>query len=94
MSYTDAPSAHGAVNHIFVETVDPAQDPKELLVQPRTWATAADLFYVVGVPREGVMGASVLSYTDPLAAKRVAARHSGRVLGWDELMRDWKARQQ
>ena len=78
-----APSAHGKPAALFVETVAPDVDPAQLGAAPsHAWIDAQRAWYVVGVPRSGVMGTPLLAYAERSAAERVAARFGGRVADW------------
>jgi copper chaperone NosL len=78
VTYLQAPSSHGEVRAVFVEVNDPEVDPLTLDVSPRPFRPAADASYVLGVPRERVMGQPVLVYGTRTEADRVARDGSGR----------------
>ncbi len=80
-----APSPHGGAVGIFVEVLDPAKDPTKTSVEPRPWVAAESASYVVGVPRQGVMGPPVLAYAARAQAEAVAKQRSGHMRDWDTL---------
>lgn len=83
--YLREPSPHGAPSAVFVEALDPEADPHAGSTAERPWIRAESGFYVVGVPRKGIMGSPVLAYDEQSAAERAAARHGGRTVRWTEL---------
>ncbi|MDH5490406.1 MAG: nitrous oxide reductase accessory protein NosL [Myxococcales bacterium] len=85
MVYRKAPSPHGAIRAIFVEANDPEADPIPHDLRPRPWIAAAEAFFVVGAPRERIMGPPVLVYAERAAATRVAERVGGEAIGWEAL---------
>jgi nitrous oxide reductase accessory protein NosL len=92
--YLSAPSPRGRANAVFVEVMDPEEDP----VQPHTgshpWLAAKDAVYVVGVERPGIMGEPVLTYAARSDAEHVVARHAGaQMLDLAGLQRWWDARE-
>lgn len=93
LAYLAAPSPHGAPDRVFVEVLQPTQDPAESHTGAHPWIDAKDGVYVVGIERERIMGAPVLVYRDHAAAERVIAGTSGKILSWDELG-SWWAEQQ
>lgn len=85
LPYLASPSPHGKAEHIFVEVMSAEEDPESTSTAEHPWTPAAGVSYVVGVKRPKVMGAPVLSYTDPGTAKQVAARHSAEVKSFEQL---------
>lgn len=87
VAYAAAPSPHGRVEQIWVETlavdVDPARD--ELVERP--WARAEGAHFVLGIERESVMGTPVLAFASATDASAAAERLHARVAGWDEVVR-------
>ena len=85
------PSAHGSVSAVFVEVLTPEQDPLQSHTGPHPWLAAEEAAYVVGVERQGIMGAPVLAYANTADAEQVAARHrDARVLDYVGLRAWWK----
>ena len=78
-------SRHGAARAVFVEVLDPAADPTVTDPSKRPWRNVAQLSFVVGVKRSGVMGPPVLAYESREAAQTVAAQYGGTVQSWDEV---------
>lgn len=85
VQYLAEPSPHGKPTAIYVETLDPAQDPKQNATEERPWAPAESAGYVVGVERRGIMGKPVLAYPSRELAVTAAARHKGQPKQWSEL---------
>lgn len=85
-AYLGAPSAHGAVVAVHVELLDPAADPRAFSVEARPWSPAADASFVVGIDKPRVMGAPVMAYATPDAARAVAARYGGQTRTWQALL--------
>jgi nitrous oxide reductase accessory protein NosL len=74
MAHLSAPSPHGKVHAIFVEVLEPDEDPTQVNTQDHEWIVASDAVFVVGVPRTGIMGAPVLVYRDAAEASSTLAR--------------------
>ena len=93
-SHLGAPSPHGRAKSVFVEVMDPREDPARPHTGVHPWAAAEDVVYVVGIERPGVMGAPVLTYEDRGAAERVVAQHaSAQALDIDALRLWWETRE-
>jgi nitrous oxide reductase accessory protein NosL len=89
-----APSPHGRAKSVFVEVMDPREDPARPHTGAHPWAAAEDVVYVVGIERPGVMGAPVLTYADGSAAEQVIAQHTAaQALDIDGLRLWWDARE-
>jgi nitrous oxide reductase accessory protein NosL len=89
-----APSAHGRVEAIFVEVVEPQEDPSQPDTSAHPWVPAKEAIYVVGIERPGIMGEPVLSYAARSDAERVVARHAGaQILDVAGLREWWDARE-
>lgn len=87
--YLSAPSPHGRAEAIFVEVLEPAEDPLQSHAGVHPWLAAEDAAYVVGIERPGIMGEPVLAYADRSQAERAMRGHDGaRMLDIAEL-RDW-----
>lgn len=92
--YLGTPSPHGAARVVFVEVMQPDEDPAARHTGPHPWRVADQVAYVVGVERGGVMGAPVLVYDDVEQARTVAAAHPGaRVLDFASLQQWWRDRE-
>lgn len=87
LQYVHAPSPHGQVTDVFVETLEPGHDPADTSSEERPWAKsdAAGVSYVRGVERPGIMGPPVLVYASRAAAEAAAKAHGGEVTSWPEL---------
>jgi copper chaperone NosL len=85
LQYLRAPSKHGTVKAVFVEVLDPKQDPTRVSAAARPWARAENAHFVVGVKRSGVMGVPVLAYGSKGDAARVAAAHGAQVVDYAHL---------
>ncbi len=58
--------------------------------EPGTWVEAHKAVYVIGSRKRGGMDeAEAVPFSDPEAAKRFAAEYGGRVVGFDEMPRDY-----
>jgi nitrous oxide reductase accessory protein NosL len=86
VAYLGAPSPHGRVVEVWVETQPADVDPGANDVSERPWAQAAGAFFVLGIERERVMGAGVLAFASESDARAAAARLGGRMVRWDELV--------
>lgn len=85
LAYRQAPSPHGEVLAIYVETLDPAADPRAYSVEPRPWVPAESAHYVTGVAKPLVMGRPVLVFDTAEAARAAANAYGGTVVPWSEL---------
>lgn len=77
--YMAAPSPHGGPETVFVEVLDPALPPSETASDARPWLDASRAFYVLGVPRSGIMGPPVLAYPTHTGASAIAEESGGYV---------------
>jgi nitrous oxide reductase accessory protein NosL len=92
--HLSAPSPHGRVQAIFVEVMDPDEDPARSHTAPHPWLPADRIVYVVGIPRRGIMGEPVLTYRDEASARRAMRGHEGAsALDLEGLKRWWTDRQ-
>jgi copper chaperone NosL len=89
-----APSPHGRAEALFVEVMEPDEDPSQPHTGIHPWLAAEEAVYVIGIERPGIMGEPVLSYASRSDAEQVIARHSGaRILDLAGLQEWWKARE-
>ncbi len=89
-----APSPHGRAKAIFVEVMEPQEDPRQPHTGIHPWVPAEDVVYVVGIERPGIMGEPVLTYATRSDAERVIARHAGaQILDVAGLREWWDARE-
>ena len=87
--HLSAPSPHGRTEAIFVEVVEPEEDPMQSHTGVHPWVLAESAVYVVGIERRGIMGEPVLAYADRSEALRAIQGHRGaRMLDMAGL-RDW-----
>lgn len=84
-----APSPHGRVEAVFVEVMDPAEDPRQSHTGEHPWIPAEQAIFVVGIAREGIMGEPVLVYASREDAERVARGHPAAQLLDFEGLRSW-----
>mgnify|MGYP001825790677 CR=1 FL=1 len=91
LAYLEAPSPHGRPEDVWVEVMDPEEDPWDVHPEAHPWVLAQDAIYVVGVRRRQIMGPPVLVYRDRPSAERVAGSE-GRVLAYPELVAWWQQR--
>ncbi len=90
--HLSAPSPNGRPEAVFVEVMDPSEDPLETHTGPHPWLSAEAAAYVVGVPRKGLMGEPVLTYASRAEASAVAQRYDeARVLDLAGLQGWWSA---
>jgi thiamine biosynthesis lipoprotein len=92
LAYLEVPSPHGAAERVFVEVMDPTEDPLESHTAPHPWIPAEDAVYLVGILRRGIMGPPVLVYRSRAEAEQVAAASSARLLDFDGLREWWRQR--
>jgi nitrous oxide reductase accessory protein NosL len=91
--HLSAPSRHGEVIDTYVEVMHPDEDPMESHTGTHPWAPAADVFFVVGVARRGIMGPPILSYRDAATATAVVQTQPGaQRLDFEGLRRWWRDR--
>jgi nitrous oxide reductase accessory protein NosL len=84
-----APSPHGRTVAVFVEVMNPDENPMASHLDQHPWVLAEDAFYVIGIERQGIMGEPVLAYAERGAAESAAQGHTdARVLDLGGL-RDW-----
>jgi nitrous oxide reductase accessory protein NosL len=87
-----APSPHGRAEAVFVEVLDPLEDPMLSHTSVHPWVPAEDAVYVVGIERQGIMGEPVLTYVDRSDAERAIQGHRGaRMLDMAGLWDWWEA---
>jgi nitrous oxide reductase accessory protein NosL len=86
VAYMGAPSPHGRVEHVWVETLPAEVDPTQNDAAPRPWAEAVQAHYVTGVLRERVMGQAVLVFASEADARAAASRLGGRVTPWTDVV--------
>lgn len=92
--HLSAPSPHGRADDVFVEVMDPSEDPGRAHTGEHAWLPVDEAVYVVGIDRPGIMGAPVLTYATRQAAEQVASKYPGaRVLDAAALREWWKASQ-
>jgi len=94
LAYLDVPSPHGKPELVLVEVMDPSEDPMEAHLGPHPWVPASEPFYVVGIPRRGIMGEPVLVYRTEEEAAQVTAGTSARTLRFDGLQLWWAGLEQ
>lgn len=90
LTYLLAPSPHGKAKAIYVETLDPKEDPRAFSKPQRPWRDSEKSFYVLGVDKPRVMGKPVLVYETMAQAKVVADKYKGKVVGWSGLQAEFK----
>ena len=83
--YYEVPSPHGKPTAVFVEIMDPAIPPLTLSDEPRPWYPAEEAFYVLGLPRTGIMGDPIMAYATDEEAIQVL-EHGGFLAGWNNLI--------
>ena len=93
LAYLDVPSPHGAPAKVFVEVMEPSEHPGESHPGPHPWIPAEEGVYVVGIPRPGVMGASVLIYRSRDDAEQVTEGTSATIVDFEGLRSWWQRRE-
>lgn len=89
--HLSAPSPHGRSEAIFVEVMQPEEDPMQSHTEEHPWVPADDATYVVGIERQRIMGKPVLAYANRNEAERAMLGHNGaRMLDLDGLRKWWK----
>ena len=68
--HLSAPSPHGRTEAIFVEVMEPGEDPMQPHTGVHPWVLAEQATFVVGIERRGIMGDPVLSYATADEAER------------------------
>lgn len=86
VAYMGAPSPHGRIQALWVETLDVAVEPSANGVAARPWMRAEEATFVLGVPRERVMGQAVLTFASATDASSAAARLGGSVVAWSDVV--------
>ena len=89
VAYLDAPSPHGRIEHVWVETLGADAAAVDLGSSERAahpWLDASDAFYVLGVARPDVMGAPVLVFNTAAGAAAAATRFDARAASWTEVL--------
>lgn len=85
IAYRVSPSPHGAVVATYVEALPADADPAHNDTARRPWVEAERAGFVMGVPRDQIMGEPVLVYATRDEAASAASRHGGRSVAWAEL---------
>jgi nitrous oxide reductase accessory protein NosL len=86
-----APSPHGRVEAIFVETMKPDEDPMQSHTGEHPWIHADEAVFVVGIERPGIMGAPVLTYANQSDAEHAMRVHKkSQRLDMAGLLEWWK----
>jgi nitrous oxide reductase accessory protein NosL len=92
--HLSAPSPHGAPQAVFVEVMDPSEDPMKAHLEEHPWIPAEQAFYVVGIERRGIMGAPVLTYATRAEAEAAMQGHArAELLDFAGLKTWWQAEQ-
>ncbi len=87
-----APSPHGKVVAIFVESMQASEEPGRAHLDPHPWIAAAEATFVVGIERPGIMGEPVLVYREGAEAESMVRAHPGsRALNLAGLESWWQA---
>lgn len=85
VQFLAVPSARGKPIAIYAEVMpdDHEADTRDTGWQP--WVEAAELFFVIGIERDAVMGNPALTFNTQEAAEKVAKKLTGKVVIFDEL---------
>lgn len=86
VAYLDAPSTHGRIEQVWVETLPADTDPASANLEEHPWAHASEAFFVVGIDRVGVMGTPVLAFATEADADGAAGRLRGHAARWSEVV--------
>ncbi len=86
VAYLDAPSTHGRIEQVWVETLPADTDPARAEVEEHPWVHAGDASFVTGIDRVGVMGTPVLAFATEAEADGAASRLGGHTARWSEVV--------
>lgn len=84
-AYVQAPSPHGKIVAVYVETLPDGVDPSKRSTDPRPWTPADQAWFVFGAKRPGVMGLPVLAFADRVGAEKAAKALGTRAVRWADL---------
>jgi nitrous oxide reductase accessory protein NosL len=84
-AYVQAPNPKGAPTHVWVEDLGPGWKPSDTNRDERPWIPASEATFVVGFPREGVMGLPAASFKTAADASRLGLAAGRDPVGWREL---------
>lgn len=88
VAYRGSPSRHGRIEHTWVEILPPDVDPAVHDMGEARWVEVERAAFVLGVERNMIMGAPVLSFATEADARAAAERLGGRTTRWDETERE------
>lgn len=88
VAYEAAPSRHGRIERTWVEVLPPELDPAVNDAAERPWIEADRVHFVLGVPRDLIMGTPALAYGSEGDARGAMERVGGRAARWDEVRRE------
>ena len=92
--HLEAPSPHGAPVEIYVEAMEPDEDPREIQMGEHEWIRAEDAVYRVGDERPRlIMGEPVMVYRDRSTAQQAISHGPTEILDLGELRARWRSRQ-
>jgi nitrous oxide reductase accessory protein NosL len=92
--HLEARSPHGEPVEIYVEVMEPDEDPREILFAEHEWVRAENATSRIGDERPRlIMGEPVMVYRDRPTAERAVAHGPTTILDFDELRAWWRNRQ-
>jgi nitrous oxide reductase accessory protein NosL len=87
------PSPHGRPEAVYVEVMEPEEDPMQSHTGEHPWLPAEDAIYAVGVERQRIMGEPVLAYANREHAERaIEGRRDALLLDMAGLRKWWEER--
>ncbi len=83
--YLEVPSPKGKPVAVYAELMPDGHQTTDLDTTWKHWAEVADLIFVTGIDRDGVMGEPALTYRTKDAAEKAAEKFAGKIMNFDEL---------
>ena len=85
VQYLDIPSPHGKAAKIYAEVLPDDHSPQDMERAWQPWFEAAEVFFVIGIERVGVMGEPVMTFRTRAAAEKATAKSGGEVVSFEQL---------
>jgi len=91
LAHLEAPSPHGRPVAIWVEAMEPDEDPREIHLGEHEWIRAEDAVYRIGDERPPIiMGEPVMTYRDRATAEQAISHGPTRLLDFEALRAWWR----
>ena len=91
LAHLEAPSPHGRPVDIWVEAMEPDEDPRDVHLDEHEWIRAEKAVYRIGDERPPIiMGEPVMTYRDRATAERAISHGPTRLLDFEELRSWWR----